>query len=155
MKRFPTYFLRFFILVLFALSLVFAVFAFPGMWQGSAQEFPGTLAVYAIRLIMVGLYATLPPFYWVLWNAFKFLNYIDENQALSEGALKTLKNIKYGAGVIATLYVGGMPLLLPIAEADDAPGMLLFGAAIACMPIAVAVFASILERLFRGVGEKS
>ncbi|HPL92978.1 MAG TPA: DUF2975 domain-containing protein [bacterium] len=151
MKRFPTYFLRFFILVLFALSLVFAVFAFPGMWQGSAQEFPGTFAVYAIRLIMVGLYATLPPFYWVLWNAFKFLNYIDKNQALSEGALKTLKNIKYGAGVIAVLYVGGMPLLLPIAEADDAPGILLFGAAIACMPIAVACLAAVLERV---LGEK-
>lgn len=147
MKRFPTYFLRFFILVLFALSLVFAVFAFPGMWQGSAQEFPGTLAVYAIRLIMVGLYATLPPFYWVLWNAFKFLNYIDKNKAFSALAVKTLRNIKYGAGVIATLYVGGMPLLLPIAEADDAPGMLLFGAAIACFPIAAACLSAVLERV--------
>lgn len=155
MKLRSTHFLRFFMVVLFALSLVFAIFAFPGMWQGSAQEFPGTLAVYAIRLIMVGLYATLLPFYWVLWQTLKFLNYIDQNKAFSALAVKTLRNIKYGAGVIATLYVGGMPLLLPIAEADDAPGMLLFGAAIACMPIAVSVFASILERLFRGVGEKS
>jgi hypothetical protein len=158
MKRLPTIFLRFFIVILAALSLILAIFMLPSMWQGAATESPNLmlnfpLAFYAIRLIVIGLYATLLPFYWVLWQSLKFLNYIDKNQAFSAEAVKTLRNIKYGAGVMAILYVGGIPLLLPIAEADDAPGMLFFGAAIACFPIAVTAFASVLERLFGGRGE--
>lgn len=159
MRRFETIFLRFFIIVLAILSSIFAIFMLPSMWHGAATEFPHLmsdfpLAFYAVRLIVIGLYATLLPFYWVLWQSLKFLNYIDKNQAFSVEAVKTLRNIKYGAGVMAILYVGGWPLLIPLAEVEDAPGMLLFGAAIACFPIAVTALASVLEKLFGGRGEK-
>ena len=45
--------------------------------------------------------------------------------------------------------MGGVPLLYPIAEVDDAPGLLLMGFAMACIPIVVAVSAEVLEMLVK------
>jgi ABC-type tungstate transport system substrate-binding protein len=39
--------------------------------------------------------------------------------------------------------------LYPIADADDAPGLIIIGAAIACAPVVIAVFAAVLERLLQ------
>ena len=53
--------------------------------------------------------------------------------------------------MIGVLYLGGVPLLFPIADADDAPGLVVIGFAIACVPIIVAVFAAVLQKLVQGV----
>ena len=47
------------------------------------------------------------------------------------------------------LYLGCVPFLIPIAEADDAPGLVLIGAVLACSPLVIAVFAAVLERLLQ------
>ena len=77
------------------------------------------------------------------------MSYIDQNKTFSVLSVRALRLIKHCAIVISAFYVGGVPLLLPIAEADDAPGLMLIGAAIACAPIAVAVFAAVLEKLLQ------
>ncbi len=49
--------------------------------------------------------------------------------------------------------MAGVPLLFPIAEADDAPGLLLIGFAIAWGPIVVSIFAAVLEKLLQSALE--
>lgn len=147
MKRVSTNFLRFIIFLIGAGVLALCVFALPAMWKGGSAEFP--TASDALFLIMIGMYATAVPFFIALWQALKLLSYIDQNKAFSDLSVRAIRNIKHCATIIAVLYVGGVPLLLPIADADDAPGLLPIGMAIACIPIAVAVFAAIFQRLFQ------
>lgn len=147
MKRGSTHFLRLAIFLIGLGVLALCIFALPGMWQGGSAEFP--TASNAILLIVIGLYATAIPFFFGIWQAFKLLNFIDQDKAFSDVSVKALKNIKYCAAVIATLYVAGVPLLLPIAEADDAPGLIIFGMVIAGAPMVVGVFAAILQKLLQ------
>jgi len=147
MKRGSTNFLRFIISLIGIGVLALCIFALPEMWKGGSEEFPA--ASRAIFLIMIGLYATAIPFFIALWQALKLLSYIDRDTAFSSLSVKTLRNIKQCAIIIAVLYIGGIPLLLPIAEADDAPGLMVIGMAAACTPIVIAVFAAILQRLLQ------
>lgn len=147
MKRKSTYFLRFVLSIIGLGVIALCVFALPEMWKGGSLEYP--TASLAIRLIMIGMYLTAIPFFLGLWQTFKLLNYIDQNIAFSDLSVKALKKIKYYATIIAAFYIIGYPLLYPIAQADDAPGLIVIGMGIACTPVAVAVFASILEKLLQ------
>jgi len=147
MKKGSTHFLRFIIFLLGLGVLALCVFALPSMWKGGSEEFP--TASRAVFLIMIGMYVAAVPFFIALWQTFKLLRYIDRNNAFSDLSVQALRNIKYCAIIIAALYVAGVPLLLPIADADDAPGMIVMGMGIACAPIAVAVFAAVLQRLLQ------
>lgn len=147
MKLGSTNFLRLVIFLVGIVVLALCIFALPAMWKGGSAEFP--MASQEIFLIMIGLYATAVPFYVALWQTLKLLKYIDRNTAFSDLSVKALRNIKYCASIIAVLYIGGVPLLFPIADADDAPGLLIIGAAIACAPIVVAVFSAVLQKLLQ------
>lgn len=151
MRRGSTHFLRFFIFLLGAAVLALCVFALPSMSQGGAEEFPE--ARLAVFLIVAGLYASALPFFLALWQALKLLDSIDRNTAFSESSVTALRNIKRCAIVISAIYAAFLPLLLPIGAADDAPGLLVFGAALAFVPVTVAVFAAVLERLLRNAIE--
>jgi cytochrome bd-type quinol oxidase subunit 2 len=147
MKRKATNFLRIIIFLIGMGVLALCIFALPAMWKGGSEEFP--MASRAFFLIMLGMYATATPFYFALWQTLKLLSYIDQNKAFSDLSMQALKNIKYCAIIISAFYVGGVPLLFPIADADDAPGLVAIGTAIACVPIVVAVFSALLQRLLK------
>lgn len=146
-----TVFLRAVILLIGAIVLALSIFALPNMWQGQPTEIP--LVSHAVFLIMIGLYATTVPYFIALWQGMKLLTLIDRNKAFSAASVLALRNIKHCAVIIAVLYVGGIPLLYPIAELEDAPGLILIGAAFACAPVAVAVFASLVEKLLQSAIE--
>lgn len=145
MKRGSTHFLRFVISLLGIGVLALCVFALPSLWKGGSEEFP--MASNAFLFILIVLELTAIPFFIALWQTLKLLRYIDQNTAFSVLSVKALKNIKYCAISIAVLYFANVPLLFPIADADDAPGLIVIGAAIACAPIVFAVFAAVLQRL--------
>jgi hypothetical protein len=147
MKRGSTLFLRGVIVAMGLGVLALCIFALPSIWKGGSTEFP--TASNALLLIVIGMYVAAIPFYIALWQTFKLLNYIDHNTAFSDLSVRALKNIKYCAISISVLYFAGVPLLLPIAQADDAPGLVLIGAAFACAPLVIAVFAAVLQRLLQ------
>ncbi|HEY9480747.1 MAG TPA: DUF2975 domain-containing protein [Candidatus Paceibacterota bacterium] len=147
MKKGSTYFLRFAVFIMGLIVLALCIFALPSIWKGGSAEYPS--ASNSVFLIVIGLYATTIPFFIALWQTLKLLGYIDRNTAFSELSVRALRNIKRSWTVISILYIAGVPLLFPIADADDAPGLILIGAAIACAPITVAVFAAVLERLLK------
>lgn len=152
MKHGSTNFLRLVIFVMGMGILALCIFALPSAWKGGSAEFP--TASYAVFLIIIGMYATTVPFFIGLWHTLKLLGYIDQNKAFSDLSAQSIRNIKRCATVIAILYIGGVPLLFPIADADDAPGLIIVGTVIACAPVVVAVFASILEKLLQSVLDK-
>ncbi len=147
MKRKSTHFLRFAIFFLGLAVLALCIFALPHIWIDGREEFPS--ASHILFLIMIGLYATVVPFFIALGQGFKLLRSIDQNKAFSAMSVKALRTIKYCAATIAVLYIGGVPLLYPIAELDDAPGLLIVGMVIAAAPAVVAVFAAVLEKLLK------
>jgi len=151
MKRGSTIFLRATIVVMGLVVLALCIFALPSMWKGGSEEYP--TAGRAIFLIMMGMYLTAVPFFIALWQTLKLLSYIDKKNAFSDLSVNALRNIKRCATTIAVLYLAGVPLLIPIAEADDAPGLMVIGFAIACTPIVVAVFAAVLQKLLQNAIE--
>jgi biotin transporter BioY len=100
-------------------------------------------------LVLIYLYVTALPFYFALYQAFRLLNYIDQNKAFSELSVNALKLIKYCAVTISVLYAAGMPLFYLMAEIDDAPGIIVIGLVIIFASMVIAVFAAVLQKLLK------
>jgi hypothetical protein len=89
------------------------------------------------------------PFFFALYQGFKLLSYIDKNIAFSDLSIKALRSIKLCAITISVLFLAILPFLYPIADADDAPGLLVFGFIIAFASTVIATFAAVLEKLLK------
>ncbi len=145
--RGPFWVLRGMVVIVGLIVLALCVFALPSAWQGGPAEFPA--ARTAVLMIIAGLYATSIPFFISLFYSLQWINLVDKNQAFTPLSVETLKKIKYTWTIISVLYLGGWPLLYPIAEADDAPGLIIFGLIIALVPVAITSFVALLEKLFQ------
>ncbi len=108
-----------------------------------------SFANYLHYPVLIGMYAAAVPFFFALYQTLKLLSYIDKNKAFSELSINALKYIKYCAITISILYAGLIPLLIPIAEQDDAPGIILIGMVITFASIVIAVFAAVLQKLLK------
>lgn len=147
MKLKSTHFLRFTTFLFGIVVLAVCIFALPSIYKGASEDFP--MASQSLLIILSLLYATTIPFYFALWQTFKLLRYIDQNKAFSELSVTALRNIKYSTITITILYLACVPFLVPIAEADDAPGLILIGAVYACSPLIIAVFTAVLQKLLQ------
>ncbi|GAB6179038.1 DUF2975 domain-containing protein [Desulfotomaculum defluvii] len=144
MKR-ETLFLKLAVILMGLPVLALCIFGLP--WLADNPINPD----YALILypIVIGMYLAAIPFYFALYQAFKLLNYIDMNKAFSDLPVKALKNIKYCAISISTLYVVIMPFVYLVAEKDDAPGLIIVGMVPVFASMVVAVFAAVLQKLLK------
>lgn len=99
--------------------------------------------------ILIGIFISTIPFYFALYQSFRLLSYIDKKNAFSGLSIKALKNIKYCALIISTLYVVMMPFFYLLAEKDDAPGLIIIGIVPIFASLVVAVFAAVLHQLLK------
>lgn len=97
--------------------------------------------------IIIGMYVSVIPFFFALYQAFKLLSYIDKNQAFSKLSVVALKKIKWFAITISGLYVLIIPFVYIVAELDDAPGLIIIGMVPIFASMVIAVFAAVLQRL--------
>ena len=97
--------------------------------------------------ILIGMYVSAIPFYIAVYQAFIILSYIDKNDAFSGLSVRALKNIKYCAVTISTLYVVILPFVYLVAEKDDAPGLIIIGMIPIFASTVIAVFAAVLQKL--------
>lgn len=104
---------------------------------------------YIVLIILIIIYITAIPFYMVLYQTVKLLTYIEKDQAFSQISVKALITIKNCCKIISGLYVLVLPLVYIVAEWDDAPGLILIGIIIVGASFALAVFASVLQRLLQ------
>ena len=147
MKRGTTLFLKIAVILIGIPVLALCIFLVPGIASFAAELYPDI--AYMKYLVLIDMYAAAIPFYFALYQAFKLLSYIDKNQAFSELSVKALKNIKYCAITISSLYVLGMPLFYLMAEIVDAPGIILIGLVIIFASMVIAVFAAVLQKLLQ------
>ncbi|ARU63815.1 hypothetical protein CBW65_06490 [Tumebacillus avium] len=117
-------------------------------WFAADVTATGTEMEY-LKYVLVVVYITAIVFFGALYQAFKLLTYIDKNKAFSELSVKALQNIKRCALTIGGLYVVCMPFLFPMAQADDAPGLVGIPLVITFASIAVAVVAAVLQKLLK------
>ncbi|MDF2840714.1 MAG: hypothetical protein K0Q99_1486 [Clostridia bacterium] len=137
MKRGTTLFLKMAVILIGIPVLALCIFWLPGFVN------------YLPYPIIIGVYATAVSFYFALYQALKLLSYIDRNKAFSDLSVDALKNIKYSAVAISAIYAVLVPFLFPIADADDAPGLIGFPLIIIFGSMVIAVFAAVLEKLLK------
>lgn len=135
MKRYSTLYLK---VALFLLAL--PVLALCLLWLPSGVDFLGFP-------ILAGVYMTALLFFAILFQAYQLLTAIDRGEAFSAISVQFLRRIKRCAFAISGIYAVLAPFLYPIADADDAPGLLAFPLIFLFAASVVGVFAAVLERL--------
>ncbi|WP_416143643.1 DUF2975 domain-containing protein [Planococcus koreensis] len=150
MKR-ETLFLKA-VLVLMALPvLAVCIFVVPPISEFAGELIDGVPFVQ--YFFMAALYATAVAYFVALYQTLKLLGYIDRNVAFSELSVKALKNIKRCALAITGLYVLCLPIILYVAQVDDAPGLGGLGLVITFGALVIAVFAAVLQKLLQNAIE--
>ncbi|UVI29243.1 DUF2975 domain-containing protein [Paenibacillus spongiae] len=147
MKRGTTLFLKMADILIGIPVLALCIFLVPKIGNFAGEMYPDI--AYMKSLVLIDMYAAAIPFYFALYQAFKLLSYIDKNQAFSELSVKALKNIKYCAITISTLYLLGMPLYYLMAKRVDPPSFIPIGLTIIFASMVIAVFAAVLQRLLQ------
>lgn len=146
MKR-ETFFLKVVVVLMGIPVLALSIFLLPKLSEYVASiipEFP-----YMKYLFSIGLYATAVVFFFALHQTLKLLTFIDRDEAFSELSVNALKNIKYCAITISILYVAELPIIYLIADADDAPGIMVIGLVITFASVVISVFAAVLQKLLK------
>lgn len=147
MKHFPTLILRCAVFV--AGSVVLAMCG-GTVWLASVEVDYVTMSDYLIYILLAGVFSASIPFFIALYQAYRLLGYIDTDRAFSELSVKSLKIItRCSLAVFAVCTAGGLPFFYYWAQSEDAPGLVLFGMAIAGAAFVITVFASVLSRLFQ------
>ncbi|MFC4023673.1 DUF2975 domain-containing protein [Oceanobacillus longus] len=145
MKRGSTLFLKLAVILIGIPVLALCLFGLP--WLVNNPVNPDySLILYPI---LIGIYVSVIPFFFALYQAFKLLSYIDKNQAFSPLSVKALKKIKLCAMTICGLYVVILPFVFLVAELDNAPGLIIVGMVPAFASLVIAVFAAVLQRLLK------
>lgn len=103
------------------------------------------------RPLVYGMYAMAIPFLIAQAQAWKLLRLIDRGTAFSDLAVDALKKIKYCGIAISLIVLFGSPLILKLAEQDDAPGVVLIFLVIAFASAVIATFAALLQKLLKNV----
>ncbi|MFB5248820.1 DUF2975 domain-containing protein [Bacillus mycoides] len=147
MKQGSTLFLKTVIILIGIPVLALCIFLVPNIGNYAAELYPDI--TYIKYLILINLYATVVPFYFALYQAFKLVSFIDKGNAFSKLSVRALKKIKNYAVTISILYVVGMPLFYLVAERDDAPGIIILGMLLIFASMVIAVFAAVLQRLLK------
>ncbi|MDJ1476351.1 DUF2975 domain-containing protein [Bacillus sp. LS15-K4] len=147
MKQGSTLFLKTAIILIGIPVFALCIFLIPNIGNYAAELYPDI--AYIKYLVLINLYATVIPFYFALYQAFKLVSYIDKGNAFSKLSVRALKKIKQCAVTISVLYVIGMPLFYLVAERDDAPGIIIIGMLLIFASMVIAVFAAVLQRLLK------
>ena len=146
MKRFSIVFLQV-VIVLIGIIAVVILIRFPLM-EGRAANLD-LFSIYYDPLILY-VYAASIAFFVALYNVFKLLGNIGQNKIFSATAVKSLKNIKFCAIVLAVLIVGaGLYIKIFHSKEDDPAGFLALCFVTTFITIVVATTAAIFERLLQ------
>ncbi len=145
MKRGSTLFLKV-VLVLVVIGVFAGLIRFP-LTEGRAANLD-LISIYADPFIIY-IYIASIPFFIGLYQAFKLLNLIETKKAFSQGAIYTLKNMKF-----ATLSLIGFIALAEVyirisAHGDDPAGPTMLGFIMALVFGVIATATGIFQKLLQ------
>lgn len=147
MKQGSIVFLNIAVFTIGIVMLILCFFTLPSLAKNAANMNPEF--AYLQYPVLVGLYLTVIPFFFALYQALKLLKYIEINQAFSELAVKSLGFIKHCATTIVIIYIIGM-VLLGILNALH-PGITLAGFVILFATVVILIFTAVLQELLKNV----
>ncbi|SOC44787.1 DUF2975 domain-containing protein [Salinicoccus kekensis] len=150
MRQVSTLFLKVAVIALRLPVLALYIFVLPQFFStATTHAGQGETLGFIFLGILIVMYITIIPFFFALYQTLKLLGFIEKDQAFSRLSVTALKKIKNSAKVISILYLVILPLVYIVAEWDDAPGLVLVGMVMVGAPFAIAVFASVLQRLLQ------
>jgi hypothetical protein len=145
MKKSSTLFLKLVILLL-AVGVSVGMLWFP-QTEGRAANLD-LINIYSDPFIIY-IYLGSIPFFVGLYQAFKLLNLIDANKAFSQGAVNTLKNMKFASLSLIGFIVLVLFYIRFFAQGDDSAGPTMLGmiasVGVAVIATAAAVFQKLLQ----------
>lgn len=146
MKRISVVFLQVVVVLIGIVALVILIW-FPST-EGRATNLD-LFSIYSDPLILYG-YAASIAFFVALYEAFKLLGYIGQNQVFSSNAVKTLKSIKYCAIILSILIViAGVYIRIFHSKDDDPAGFIAMCIITTFVSIVVATAAAIVEKILQ------
>lgn len=145
MKRSSTLFLKV-VLCLIATVALAGMLWFP-QTEGRAANLD-LISIYTNPLIIYSFIASIP-FFIGLYQAFKLLNFIDTNKAFSQGAVNTLKNMKFASLSLIGFIVLALFYIRFFAQGDDPAGPTMLGIAMSLAFGVIATAAGVFQKLLQ------
>ena len=106
------------------------------------------ISIYTDPFIIY-IYTGSTPFFIGLYQAFKLLNFIDVNKAFSQGAVDTLKNMKFASLSLIGFIALAEFYLRFFAHGDDPAGPTALGIIISFAFIVIATAAAVFQKLLQ------
>lgn len=145
MKRATTLFLRAALIIIALGVAVLCAIAIPHIWGEVPSSSSGFS--YAIYTIFIGMYVAAVPYFVGVYKAWQLLNLIDKGKAFSGASVKVVQAISICAAIISGIYIVCLPFFYIWAQGSDAPGLVIIGMMLVGVPMIVAVFAALFQRL--------
>lgn len=145
MKNGSTLFLK---ITIFLMGLPVILLGIYGLYS-LVKNPPTPEYAHILYPVAAGIYVCAIPYFCTLRQAFLLLRYIDKNEAFSALSVKALRKIKYFAAIISGICVMIWPFIVLAAQKEEAPGLVIIGAAPAFASLTIAVFAAVLQRLLQ------
>src|SRR5471030_2335441 len=146
MRLKSTLFLKIAIILIGTPVLALGIFGLFDLYKYPLNSNNHELILYPI---IIGIYVTVIPFYFALYQTFKLLCYIDKSDAFSELSVKALKNIKYCAISISIFYTTILPVSMFYSQKHDFPGLVIMAMVSSFTSAVITVFAAILQKLLK------
>ena len=143
---------RGFTLFLKVVILLIAVGAFAGMiWFPQTEGRAANLDLISIYTdpFIIYIYIASIPFFVGLYQAFKLLNFIDANKAFSQGAVNTLRNMKFASLSLIVFITLAVFYIRFAAHGDDPAGPTAVGIVVSFTVAIVATAAAVFEKLLQ------
>ena len=145
MKRRSTLFLKV-VILLIGIGALIGMLWFP-QTEGRAAQLD-LISIYTDPFIIY-IYITSIPFFIGLYQAFKLLNFIDANKAFSQGAVNTLKNMKFASLSLIGFIALAELYLRFFVQGDDVAGPTAVGIFAAFTVVVIATAAAVFQKLLQ------
>lgn len=144
-KRVSTLFLKV-VILLIGLGTLALMIRFP-QTEGRAANLD-LISIYKDPFIIY-IYLASTPFYVGLYQAFKLLNLIEANKAFSQGAVNTLKNMKFASLSLIGFIILALGYIRFMANGDDPAGPTAVGILVSFAAGVVATAAAVFQKLLQ------
>lgn len=149
MKQGTTTFLKVAIVIMGMIVFAVCTLWLPVVANETAEIYPEY--AYLKFPVLISLNITSIPFFLALYQAWKLLNYIDNENAFSHQSAISLGHIKNYAIAIIVIYIIGMFSL--VLQNALHPGIAIIGLVIIFATLVISIFATVLQELLRSVLE--
>ncbi|GAK48165.1 putative membrane protein [Secundilactobacillus oryzae JCM 18671] len=110
------------------------------------REFTTAWAYLAMGLQIEALWAA---FLYAVTQAWLILTRIERQEVFSAVTIRPLIRIKYASLFVCAVFLIGSPFFYFVAQAEDAPGLVLMGMLVAFASAAMTVFVAVLQKLLK------